>query len=216
MKNTVISFLLGLALGITFTALYPRLATNNSSSSASKALAKNLVKQVNQFEKSYAHSVDSFKVKSSKLQAELTDTRGELNKAKRKSRSLQTAIYDLLDKQMAEGTADSMVYDNTCDSLIGTVEDLMQTSNEKDSLYEQVASNLEEQLTSKDSVIFLKDQQYQEIRSAFNQGIENQTELAQENKQLNRQVKKQKLKSKVLSAALLILGGAATNYLLRR
>lgn len=216
MKNILISFLLGLALGITFTALYPLGASNTSPSSASKALAKNLAKQVNQSEKSYAQSIDSFKVKSSKLQAELADTKTELNKAKQKSRSLQTAIYDLLDKQVEEDAGDSTLYDNSCDSLIGTVEDLMQASNEKDSLYEKVALNLEEQLTSKDSVTFLKDQQYQEIRAAFNQSIENQNELAQENKQLNRQVKKQKFKSKILSAALLILGGAATNYLLRR
>jgi hypothetical protein len=216
MKNIFIAFLLGLALGITLTTLYPLVAPNTSSPSAGKALAKDLVKQVNQSEKSYAQSVDSFKVKSSKLQAELTDTKAELNKAKQKSRSLQTAIYDLLDKQVEEDAGESTLHDNSCDSLIGTVEDLMQASSEKDSLYEQVALNLEEQLTGKDSVILLKDQQYQEIRSAFNQSIESQNGLAQENKQLNRQVKRQKFKSKVLSAALLILGGAATNYLLRR
>lgn len=215
MKNILISFLLGLALGITFTALYPLMASNTSSSSEGKALAKELTKQVNQSEKSYAQSVDSFKVKSSKLQSELTDSKAELNKAKQKSRLLQTAIYELLDKQPTEDRGDSMLYERPCDSLIEKVKSLVQSSNEKDSLYERIAFNMEEQLTGKDSIIFLKDQRYQEIRSAFNQSIKNQNDLAQENKQLNRKVRKQKLKSKVLSTALLILGGAATNYLLR-
>lgn len=216
MKNIIFSFLFGLALGITLTALYPVLTIGAKPSTAIKVEAKDLVRQVNQSEKVYARSADSLKVKSSTLQTELTGTRAELARAKQKSRSLQTTIYGLMDKTLDDNADAGIVYNSSCDSLIGTVEYLMQSSTEKDSLYEKVTSNLEEQLSNRESLLHLQNQQYQEIRSAFDQSIENQTALANESKLLTRQVKRQKLKSKVLSAVFLVLSGAAANYFLHR
>jgi hypothetical protein len=95
-----------------------------------------------------------------------------------------------------------------------TVEQLMQSSSEKDSLYEIAASNLEDQIKNKDSTISLKDKQYNEVKTAFSKSIENSNGLLSQNKLLSKQVKRQKFKSKVLSAALFVLTGAAANYII--
>jgi hypothetical protein len=182
---------------------------------SSKPIAKvstELKKDVAKSEVSYSKAVDSLKTQSVKLQSELTDTKTELSKAKQKNYSLQLTIYDLIDKQ-AESKQESNASDN-CDSLIVTVEQLMQSSSEKDSLYEIAASNLEDQIKNKDSTISLKDKQYNEVKTAFSKSIENSNGLLSQNKLLNKQVKRQKFKSKILSAALFILTGAAANYII--
>jgi hypothetical protein len=184
-------------------------------SSPSKPITKittELKKDVGKSEVNYSKAVDSLKTQRVKLQSELTDTKTELSKAKQKNYSLQLTIYDLIDKQ-AESKQESNANDN-CDSLIVTVEQLMQSSSEKDSLYEKATINLEDQLKNKDSTISLKDKQYNEVKSAFNKSIENSSELTSQNKALTKQVKRQKFKSKVLSAALFILTGAAANYII--
>jgi hypothetical protein len=122
------------------------------------------------------------------------------------------AVYDLKDKKLdhkqANGNSDS-----SCDSLIVTVEQLMESSSAKDSLYEKVTINLEEQIRNKDSTIEIREKQYSEVKSAFTKTIESVNGLSAQNNLLAKQVKKQKFKSKILSAALFVLTGAA-NYII--
>jgi hypothetical protein len=207
MKYYFIVFVLGLALGLFFSFMYRTLLPDNAPLSKTvKELPKKLEVQVAKTEITYTKTFDSLKRQSVKLGLELKQTKTELDKAKQKNYSLQVQVYSLLDRQNPT--------DSSCDSLITTVEYLMQSSTEKDSLYENVSSNLEQQLTNKDSTIAAKDKQYLEIKSAFTKSIEGQKELIDQNKILNKQFKRQKFKSKVLTAALLIFTGAATNYLI--
>ena len=207
MKYYFIVFALGLALGLFFSFMYHTLLPDNTPLSKTvKDLPKKLEVQVAKTEITYTKTFDSLKRQSVKLGLELKQTKTELDKAKQKNYSLQVQVYSLLDRQNPT--------DSSCDSLITTVEYLMQSSTEKDSLYENVSSNLEQQITNKDSVIAAKDKQYLEIKSAFTKSIEGQKELIDQNKILNKQFKRQKFKSKVLTAALLIFTGAATNYLI--
>ena len=120
----------------------------------------------------------------------------------------------MIDKQK-EQPLEHAEESNSCDSLIATVEYLMQSNSEKDSLYETANINLEQQVINKDSTIALKDEQYNMLKSSFNQSLSNQSALFDENKLLLKQVKKQKVKSKILSAALFIFSGAAINHLIR-
>lgn len=208
MKYYFIVFGLGLALGLFFSFMYRTLLPDETPlPSVVKELPKKLETQVSKSETVYAKTFDSLKKQSVKLGTELKETKSELEKAKQKNYSLQVQVYSLLDRQ-------TTTTDSSCDSLITTVEYLMQSSTEKDSLYENVTSNLEQQLSNKDSTNAIKDKQYQEIKIAFTKSIDGQKELIDQNKILNKQFKRQKLKSKVLGAALLIFAGAATNYLL--
>jgi hypothetical protein len=178
-------------------------------------VATELKKEVAKSEVVYSKAVDSLKTKTVKLQTELTDTKAELSKSKQKNYSLQLTVYDLIDKQVEGKQVDNAYTNKSCDSLIVTVEQLMQSSSEKDSLYETVTTNLEEQLKNKDSTISLKDKQNGEVKSAFEKSIENTNALFKQNKQLTKEVKRQKFKSKILHAALFIVTGVASGYIIQ-
>lgn len=123
-------------------------------------------------------------------------------------------VYGLIDKHSENKEVYKTETDNDCDSLIVAVEELMQSSSEKDSLYEHTLINMQDQLKNKDFTITLKDKQYAEIKSAFEKTIEGNDVLTVQNRSLAKQAKRYKVKSKVLSAALLLLTGAATNYII--
>jgi hypothetical protein len=214
MKYYLISFVLGVAYGLFVSFTYCTMRADASPSKPATKIATELKKEVAKSEVNYTKTGDSLKVQSVKLQSELTNTKTELSRAKQKNYSLQHTIYDLIDKQAANKKISGIETGNSCDSLIVTVEELMQSSSEKDSLYEQATINLEDQLKNKDSIIALKEKQHIEIKSAFAKSIESSTELSSQNKVLTKQVKRQKFKSKVLSAALFILTGAAANYVI--
>jgi hypothetical protein len=214
MKYYLISFVLGVAFGLFVSFTYCTMRTDASPSKPATKIATELKKEVAKSEVNYTKTVDSLKVQSVKLQSELTNTKTDLSRAKQKNYSLQLTIYALIDKQAENKKISGLYTDNSCDSLIVTVEELMQSSSEKDSLYEQATINLEHQLKNKDSIIALKEKQHIEIKSAFDKSIESSNELSSQNKVLTKQVKRQKFKSKVLSAALFILTGAAANYII--
>jgi hypothetical protein len=212
MKYYFAAFVIGLLAGIAISFLY---CASLSSEPSQKPIAKvttELKKEVAKSEVSYGKAVDSLKKQSVKLQVELTDTKTELSKAKQKNYSLQLTIYGLIDRQTQ--TKQSGDNNENCDSLIVTVEELLQSSSGKDSLYEKATSNLEDQLKNKDSTIILKEKQCTELKSAFDKSIQSSNEIIAQNKQLGKQVKRQKFKSKVLSAAVFILSGAFANFLI--
>lgn len=214
MKYNLITFGLGLALGLFFSFMYRTLIVDVYVPPINKMETKALEKGIAKSEVSYTKTFDSLKKQGVKLGMELNDTKTALQKAKQKSYSLQVEVYELMDKHFEKKQKDEAP-DNSCDSLISTVEILMQSSTEKDSLYENVTSNLEDQLQNKDSTLAIKDKQYVEIKSAFTKSIEGQKELIDQNKFLQKEAKRQKFKSKILSAALFIFTGVATNYLIQ-
>ena len=215
MKYHFIIFAIGLALGLFFSHMYHTFYDNVLPIAISKESPKKLEAQVSKNEVVYSKTFDSLKKQSVKLQIGLKDTKAALNTVKSKHYSLQVQVFDLLDKHFEKQQQEGSHIDATCDSLASTVGELMQTSNEKDSLYEEASLNLEEQIKNKDSTIAVKDQQYQDIKEAFTKSNEGWTTTLNENKKLSKQAKRQKFKSKILSAALLIFAGAATNYLIQ-
>jgi len=172
-----------------------------------------LKKEVARSEVDYSKSFDSLKEKSSNLEVALTGTKNALAEVKKQNQSLKKQVYHLIDRQK-EQPFEHSEESNSCDSLIATVEYLMQSNTQKDSLYEIANINLEEQVKNKDSTITLKDEQYNMLKSSFSQSLSNQSALFDENKLLLKQAKKQRVKSKILSAALFIFSGVAINHLI--
>jgi hypothetical protein len=214
MKYYLITFILGVAFGLFVSFMYCTMLSDVPSTKPLPKITAELKKEVAKSEISYSKAVDSLKVQGVKLLSDLSDTKKELSRVKQKNYSLQLTVYDLIDKQSQAKKVGGVENNNGGDSLIVTVEELMQSSSEKDSLYERTTVNLEDQLKNKDSTITLKEKQYGDIKSAFTKSIETSNEVSAQNKLLTKQVKRQKFKSKVLSAAILILTGAATNYLI--
>src|SRR5256885_16922350 len=100
MKNKILTFLLGFALGIALTLLFQFLTASDYAPPLKKVEVKSLEKQVEKSEVTYAKAVDSLKAQGVNLQVQLSDTKAELTKAKQKNNSLQLTIYELLDKRM--------------------------------------------------------------------------------------------------------------------
>lgn len=213
MKYYVIVFTLGLLLGLFLSFMYRTLLIDPIKPPVSKQSVVELKKEVAQLEVSYSKAFDSLKIKSAKLESALAGTKNSLAEAKKENQSLTTQVYALIDKQK-EQVFDE-IEDTSCDSLITTVEYLMQSSSEKDSLYNEAVLNLEDQLKNKDSIIVLKDEQYQKLKTSFDKSLSNQQLLLDENKLLSKQIKKQKFKSKVLSAVLFIFSGAAIDHFIK-
>jgi hypothetical protein len=150
MKYHFVIFTIGLVLGLFFSHMYHTFYDNVSPIVITKESPKKLETQVSKNEVAYSKTFDSLKKQSVKLQIDLKDTKAALNTVKAKNYSLQVKVYDLLDKHFEKQQQEDSHIDVICDSLASTVEQLMQTSNEKDSLYEQAALNLEEQIQNKD------------------------------------------------------------------
>lgn len=214
MKYYLITFLLGVGFGLFVSFMYCTMLTETPYSKQVTKVTKELKKEVARSEINYSKRFDSLKIQSAKLQSDLSDTRSELSKAKQKNYSLQLTIHDLIDRKPEQNKPGKVEMTDNCDSLIVTVEELMQSYSEKDSLYERTAINLEKQLRNKDSALTLKDQQYSEVRTAFEKTIASTNELIAQNKSLGKQVKRQKFKSKVLSVGLFILTATTANYLI--
>ncbi|RYZ30066.1 MAG: hypothetical protein EOO10_04180 [Chitinophagaceae bacterium] len=215
MKVGLIIFTIGVLFGLFLSLMWRTLTINVPISPAPTVSPVELKKEVQASETIYAKSYDSLQNKSVVLIHELIDTKSALKTAKLKNLSLQSKVKSLVTKRNENKLSARVAYDASCDSLITTVEYLMQSSSEKDSLYEKVTVNLEQQIKNKDSTITLKDNQYGDIKSVFEKSIAAQQTLLDENQLLGKQVKKQKFKSKVLSAVLFIFSGAAINHLIR-
>ena len=206
---------LGIIIGISFTNLFkgcnngtvPDLTVKNIPPSA-------IEKQVEKAEEKYQLQVDSLNATSIVLNKELKATTETLTTVKKKNLVLQTQVYDLIDRQGAN--TDPIQTMNDCDSLKTKVVALIESNNEKDSLYEDANANQEKQLKNKDSTIQIGAIQYQTLKTSFKESLSQQQVLFDQNKGYQKQFKRQKVKSKLLSAAVLILSGVAVNYLIHR
>lgn len=216
MKYNLLCFAIGVLFGTFLSLVYCTAALGINQPLIPVASPEELKKEVEQTETVYAKSFDTLKKHSDKLRTELATTKVDLQQAKQRSKALQGQVYSLLDsrfeKQRANATATSL----PCDTLATAIDELMQANATKDTLYEQMTANLEEQIRNKDTTIALKDAQYADLQNAFNKSIESQELLAAQNKLLNKEYKKQKVKSKLLSAVLFALSGAAATYFLHR
>ncbi len=212
MKYYLIPFAIGLLLGIFLGFVYCTSSLGNNQPSVLVPSPKELKKEVVQFETGYSKSFDTLKKESDNLRSELTDTKSQLQRAKQRSQVLQGQVYSLLDNRLERKQTDTIATTTSCDTLSTTVVELMQAAAQKDTLYEQVTSNLEEQLKNKDTTIALKDSQYTDLKTTFDKSVDSQQLLADQNKLLNKEYKRQKIKGKLLSAILFAVSGAAATY----
>lgn len=204
---------LGIIIGISFTNLFKGCGNGTVPIATVKNVKPSAIeKQAEKAEEKYQLQIDSLNATSVALNKQLKVTTQTLTTVKKKNLVLQTQVYDLIDR--GQGNTDSLQIINDCDSLKTKVVELIQSGNEKDSLYEDANANLDAQLKNKDSTIQVKDIEYQTLKTSFKESLSQQQILYDQNKGYQKQFKRQKVKSKLLSAALLIISGAAVNYLI--
>lgn len=213
MKVNLLLFAIGLLLGLYLSFMYCVATYATDRPPVPAVPVKGLQKEVASSESRFAGKLDSLQSENRKLVVSLDNTKAALQKAKAKTTGLEQKTKRLV-QQNRDGQESPYAYSASCDSLIGTVEVLMQASVEKDSMYENVVSGLEARVQNRDSTIILGIAQYGSLKASFEKSLQSQSLLTKQNDWLNKTVKHQKVKSKVLTALILIGGGLATGYII--
>jgi len=218
MKNvkTIITLLIGAVIGFAFCHLFHRDCSRDTVAVASQDFkSSELEKKVQEAEIKYQQKIDSVRERTKDLNESLRKTEAALDKTKRKNIQLQTQVYDLIDRQGIYREAhDTTSFIIGCDSLQNRVDELIVESNLQDSIQTSITDNLHEQLVQKDSVILLKDSQYQQLSKSFEQNIEQQKLLEQQVKFYKKKYKRQRFGSKIKSLGLFIISGFAASQLI--
>lgn len=155
-------------------------------------------------EKAYNNKIDSLDLINYNLQSKVAKTQGVLNEVKKENSNLKRTINDLLNIHYT--TTDTTEKLENCDSLAATVQDLLLLNITKDSLYENLSADLQRQVSLKDSVIAIKQEQYDTLHTSYNNVLTQKQELVQENTSLRKAVKKQKRGKGFLGAILVAIG----------
>ncbi|MFN8291017.1 MAG: hypothetical protein U0U70_12240 [Chitinophagaceae bacterium] len=218
MKNfkTILALLIGAVIGFSFCHLFHRSCPDvYHTVTTADSKASQLEKKVQETEVKYQQKIDSVQQRTQALDESLKKTQTALDKTKRKNIELQTQVYDLIDRQgVYKEEHDTASYIEGCDSLQSRVDELIIQTNLQDSIQTAVTDNLHEQILRKDSVILLKDSQYQQLNKSFEQSIEQQKLLEQEAKFYKKKYKRQRLGSKLKNLGLLIISGFAASQLI--
>lgn len=171
-------------------------------------------KQVAAVQATYQGRIDSLGAAAKTLQATLQNTRVALEKAKQKNAALQTQVYHLLDRTTAP-SPDSVTQLADCDTLGSKVKDLLATDSLKDSLYEKTTADLQAEVANKDSTLQTRQEQYDTLRRAFDQSIQQQQSLVTSNTILQKQLRHHKRAGVFRTIGLAIAAVLATHYLSR-
>lgn len=214
MKKTIIKFsvvfILGVIVGLWLVHFFsggklpPPVTGDNPAHLAAKLSAT---------EKLYNTRIDSMDRVNATLQTKVLKTQTALTQAKQQNRSLKQTVEDLLDVHAT--ATDTLVKLDNCDSLAASMQDLLILNTTKDSLYESLTDDLRSQLSLRDSVIGLKQTQYDSLQVTYNKALVFGQQLQQENEQQRKAIKKQKRGKGFLAVALAVIGGLFTWHTLK-
>jgi chromosome segregation ATPase len=172
-----------------------------------------LRKELARKEQAMTERLDSIQQINDNLQAHAAKTQSALTVAKKENRSLKRTIDDLLTVHYS--TTDTVVKLENCDSLATTLQEVVVLSNTKDSIYEDLTTNLQRQLSLQDSVIDWQQYQYDSLQTSYHKALDQQTALLQENDTQRKTIRRQKRGKGFLGAVLVVLGGLFTYHTLK-
>lgn len=210
-KNSIIFLVLGLIMGIGGTIFFggnqPKSVTVTAIQSPADIKNNSVLVEAH-----FQGKVDSLMQTNVALGQKVGSTKSELQKAKHDNK----VLLELVDTLLAHtgSTTDTATKLAQCDSLSETVQDLIVSSNVRDSLYEDLTGNLQAQVSNKDSVISTQNEQYTCLKLSFDKSLAQQDVLSVQNLSLEKQLKTHKIKNKLLSAGVFILSGIAAYSLL--
>ncbi len=212
LKNSIISLVLGLILGIfgtnifiSHTAKQPVVVT----ALQSPADIKNASVAA---EEHFQNKVDSLVQTNTQLKQKVGTTKSELQKAKTDNKVLLDLVDTLLAHEGSEKDTAAKLAD--CDSVSTAVHELIASSNARDSLCENLNNALQTQVSNRDSVIGTQNEQYNTLKLSFDKSLAQQDVLTMSSQLYEKQLRGFKVKNKLLSAGVFILTGIATYSLL--
>lgn len=209
--NKIIFLVLGLIMGIGGTLFFSDSKNQAPIPAIGQRSPANLKNTSVLVEAKFQGRVDSLMQSNSNLNKRVSSSKVELQKAKQDNR----VLLELVDTLLAHSaqTTDTATKLAQCDSLNETVQDLIVSANVKDSLYEDLTTTLQAQVSNKDTVISTQREQYNILKLSFDQSLAQQDLLSGQNLMLEKQVKRFKIKNKLLSAGVFILSGIAAYQL---
>jgi hypothetical protein len=210
--NKIVFLVLGLIMGIAGTMFFGNPKTAQPAYTATFQSPADIKNTSVMVEAHFQGKVDSLMQTNAALGQKVGNTKSELQKAKHDNKVLLELVDTLL--AHAGNPTDTATKLAQCDSLWETVQDLITSSNTKDSLYEELTTSLEAQVNNKDSVIGTQQEQYTALKLSFDKSLVQQDVLSVQNLSLEKQLKTHKIKNKLLSAGVFILSGIAAYSLL--
>ncbi len=212
LKNTIISLVLGLIIGIFGTNIFSSHNTKQPQYAVAIQAPADIKATSVAVEAHFQSKVDSLVQTNTQLQQKVGTAKSELQKAK----SDNKVLLDLVDTLLAhEGTEkDTAAKLADCDSVSTVVQELIASSNEQDSLCENLNNTLQAQVSNRDSVIGTQNEQYNALKLSFDKSLAQQDLLTTQSQLYEKQLKGFKIKNKLLSAGVLVLTGIATYSLL--
>lgn len=158
-------------------------------------------------EAKFQERLNSLSQTNDNLSRKVSSSKSELQKAKQDNK----VLLELVDTLLAHSaqTTDTAARLAQCDSLGATVQELIVTTNLKDSLYEDMTSALQAQVSNKDSVISTQQERYNVLRLSFDQSLAQQDLLTAQHLGLEHKLKGFKIKNRLLSAGVFIISGIA-------
>lgn len=210
--NKIIFLVLGLIMGIGGTLFFGSNSAPKPAYTATLQSPADLKNTSVLVEAHFQGKVDSLARNNNVLANKVGNTKAELQKAKNDNKVLLELVDTLL--AHSANTTDTAAKLAQCDSLNETVQDLIVTSNARDSLYEDLTNTLQAQVNNKDSVIGTQQEQYNTLKLTFDKSLAQQDILSVQNLSLEKQVGRHKIKNKLLSAGVFILSGVVAYQLL--
>ena len=163
--------------------------------------------------KIYRLKIDSLTQTNLELEQEVSDNAKALHHVKHVNQVLQQKVTILTTSVETETDTPTKLAD--CDSLASAITELSMSNNNKDSLYEQMQTDLIAEVGNRDSVIVVQQISNKALQNSFNLSLASQDTLQNNCKLLQKQLNHQVIKKKFLSGALLTLSGITLYSLLR-
>jgi hypothetical protein len=161
----------------------------------------------------YDQRVVDLQTQNKQLVQQVKSTKAAINDIRKRNQHIGSTLQQQVDS--ASILTDTVQRLSNCDSIANTAIELLQSCEQKDSLYEELAGNLEQQVINHDSIITVQDKKYNYLQLNYERTFAQQQLLFADNLHLQRQVKKHRIKNRLLSTGMLLLTGTATYLLLR-
>lgn len=216
-KNLLLLLLIGFMLGLCSSFLFPGCNETTSSKVKVAISPKELKKQADTIRENYQEEINGLQNQNFQLAQELEVTQGLLERSKQLCKQKEKQIKKLTEPKGypakdLSAKADTASISN-CDTLASLVIEYMDDNHQKDSLYEVQLIQMDSVDNVKDKIIQANERAYTNLNLLFDKSLLAQQSLVKENKRLQRQFKRQRLKSKLITAGLMILTAATTNFL---
>jgi hypothetical protein len=150
-----------------------------------------------QLHKDFEHQVADYNAKidsigniNRELRSQAVTAKSAILKVKQENRSLKRTIDDLLTIHYT--TTDTITRLQNCDSLAITLQEAEALSNKKDSIYETLTANLQQQIEMQDSVIEVQAFENDSLQIRYRNLLDQHTDLIAENTAQQKVIKRQK------------------------